>query len=88
MRVAVLIEDRCNPNSPAFNYLQKYAGQCGGECIQVEGNKCKILESACPPCLVRAKHCPGDAVSFTWPAVAGPRLFIMGVHELLSLPAL
>ena len=43
-------------------YLQKYAGTCGAECIQVNGNKCKILESACPPCLVRAKHCPGDAV--------------------------
>ena len=62
MRIAVLIEDRCKPNSPAFMYLQKYAGMCGGECIQVNGNKCKILESACPPCLVRAKHCPGDAV--------------------------
>ena len=62
MRIAVLIEDRCKPNSPAFMYLQKYAGTCGGECIQVNGNKCKILESACPPCLVRAKHCPGDAV--------------------------
>ena len=62
MRFAVLIEDRCKPNSPAFMYLQKYAGTCGGECIQVNGNKCKILESACPPCLVRAKHCPGDAV--------------------------
>ena len=61
MRIAVLIEDRCKPNSPAFMYLQKYAGTCGGECIQVNGNKCKILESACPPCLVRAKHCPGDA---------------------------
>ena len=62
MRIAVLIEDRCKPNSPAFMYLQKYAGTCGGECIQVNGNKCQILESACPPCLVRAKHCPGDAV--------------------------
>ena len=62
MRIAVLIEARCKPNSPAFMYLQKYAGTCGGECIQVNGNKCKILESACPPCLVRAKHCPGDAV--------------------------
>ncbi len=62
MRIAVLIEDRCKPNSPAFMYLQKYAGSCGAECIQVNGNKCKILESACPPCLVRAKHCPGDAV--------------------------
>ena len=62
MRIAVLIEDRCKPNSPAFMYLQKYAGTCGAECIQVNGNKCKILESACPPCLVRAKHCPGDAV--------------------------
>ena len=24
--------------------------------------KIKILESACPPCIVRAKHCPDDAV--------------------------
>jgi ATP-binding cassette subfamily E protein 1 len=40
----------------------KYAGSCGRECIQFEGNKCKILESACPVCLNRAKRCPGDAV--------------------------
>ena len=26
MRVAVLLEDRCAPNMPAFAYLQKYAG--------------------------------------------------------------
>ena len=63
MRVAVLFEDRCKPNSPAFEYLQKYAGSCGAECIQVDENdKCKILEDACPPCLMRAKNCPGDAV--------------------------
>ena len=63
MRIAVLFEDRCKPNSPAFEYLQKYAGSCGGECIQVDENdKCKILEDACPPCLMRAKNCPGDAV--------------------------
>jgi len=62
MRIAVLIEDRCKPNSNAFDYLKKWAGSCGGECIQVEGEKCKILESACPPCIVRAKHCPDDAV--------------------------
>jgi|TARA_B110000211_G_scaffold232451_1_gene296237 ATP-binding cassette subfamily E protein 1 len=42
--------------------LQKYAGTCGGECIQVEENKCKILEEACPVCFTRAKLCPGDAV--------------------------
>jgi len=42
--------------------LKKWAGTCGKECIQVEGDKCKILESACPPCIVRAKHCPDDAV--------------------------
>lgn len=35
---------------------------CGGECIQVEENKCKILEEACPVCFTRAKLCPGDAV--------------------------
>ena len=62
MRVAVLLEDRCAPNMPAFAYLQKYAGMCGSECIQVVDNKCKILETACPVCLNRAKHCPGDAV--------------------------
>ena len=63
MRIAVLFEDRCKPNSPAFEYLQKYAGSCGAECIQVDENdKCKILEDACPPCLMRAKNCPGDAV--------------------------
>ncbi|MEC8721426.1 MAG: ribosome biogenesis/translation initiation ATPase RLI [Candidatus Thermoplasmatota archaeon] len=62
MRVAVLLEDRCAPNMPAFAYLQKYAGMCGSECIQVVGKKCKILETACPVCLNRAKHCPGDAV--------------------------
>ena len=63
MRIAVLFEDRCKPNSPAVEYLQKYAGSCGAECIQVDENdKCKILEDACPPCLMRAKNCPGDAV--------------------------
>ncbi len=62
MRVAVLLEDRCAPNMPAFAYLQKYAGMCGSECIQVVDKKCKILETACPVCLNRAKHCPGDAV--------------------------
>ena len=62
MRIAVLIEDRCKPTSNAYDYLKKWAGSCGGECIQVIGDKCKILESACPPCIVRAKHCPDDAV--------------------------
>ncbi|MEC7689066.1 MAG: ribosome biogenesis/translation initiation ATPase RLI, partial [Candidatus Thermoplasmatota archaeon] len=28
----------------------------------VVDKKCKILETACPVCLNRAKHCPGDAV--------------------------
>jgi len=63
MRIAVLNEDRCKPNSQAYEYLQKYAGMCdSGECIQVKDGKCKILETACPPCLMRAKQCPGDAV--------------------------
>ena len=62
MKIAVLIEERCKPKSEAFAYLERYAGTCGGECIQVNDNKCKILESACPPCLIRAKLCPGDAV--------------------------
>ncbi|MBL21066.1 MAG: ribosome biogenesis/translation initiation ATPase RLI [Euryarchaeota archaeon] len=62
MRVAVLLEDRCKPNTPAFDYLMKYAGSCGRECIQFEGSKCRILESACPVCVNRAKRCPGGAV--------------------------
>ena len=62
MKIAVLIEERCKPKSEAFAYLSRYAGSCGSECIQVIDDKCKILENACPPCLVRAKLCPGDAV--------------------------
>ena len=46
MKVAVLIQDRCKPKSEAFRYLEKYAGMCGAECIQVEDKKCKILETA------------------------------------------
>ena len=62
MRVAVLIEERCKPNSNAFAYLKKYSEMCERECIQVEGSKCKILETACPVCFTRAKHCPDGAV--------------------------
>ncbi len=62
MRIAVLIEDRCKPNSNAFDYLKKWSKSCSAECIQVDGDKIRILESACPPCVVRAKHCPDDAV--------------------------
>ena len=62
MRVAVLLEERCKPNSNAFAYLKKYSAMCERECIQVEGSKCKILETACPVCFTRAKHCPDDAV--------------------------
>ena len=62
MRVAVLLEDRCKPNSNAFTYLKKYSGLCERECIQFDGDKCKILESACPVCFNRARHCPDNAV--------------------------
>ena len=62
MRVAVLLEERCKPNSNAFAYLKKYSTLCERECIQVEGSKCKILETACPVCFTRAKHCPDGAV--------------------------
>ena len=62
MRVAVLLEERCKPNSNAFAYLKKYSAMCDRECIQVEGSKCKILETACPVCFTRAKHCPDEAV--------------------------
>ena len=62
MRVAVLLEERCKPNSNAFAYLKKYSEMCERDCIQVEGSKCKILEAACPVCFTRAKHCPDGAV--------------------------
>ncbi len=62
MRIAVLIEEKCKPKSEAYDYLKKWAGSCGAECIQMNGDKFKILETACPPCFVRAKHCPGGAV--------------------------
>lgn len=62
MRVAILDQERCKPNSNAFKYLHKYAGMCGKDCIQANEEECKILESACPPCLIRAKLCPDDAV--------------------------
>tara|TARA_B100000674_G_scaffold99741_1_gene72465 strand:- start:1801 stop:3591 length:1791 start_codon:yes stop_codon:yes gene_type:complete len=62
LRIAVLIEEKCKPKSDAYDYLKKWAGSCGGDCIQMNGDKFKILESACPPCFIRAKHCPGGAV--------------------------
>ena len=62
MRVAVLLEDRCKPNSNAYNYLKKYSALCDMECIQFKGDKCKILETACPVCFNRARHCPDNAV--------------------------
>ncbi len=62
LRIAVLIEDRCKPKSDAFDYLKKWAGSCGGECIQFDGESFRILESSCPPCFIRAKHCPDNAV--------------------------
>ena len=58
----ILDQEKCKPNMPAHTYLKKYAGMCGGECIQVNNDVCVILESACLACLNRAKHCPGDAV--------------------------
>ena len=66
MRVAILDQERCKPNSNALKYLHKYAGMCGGECIQANEEECKILESACPPCLIRAKLCPDGAVKIIY----------------------
>ena len=62
MRVAVLLEDRCKPNSNAYTYMKKYSALCDMECIQFKGDKCKILETACPVCFNRARHCPDNAV--------------------------
>ena len=63
MRIAVLI-GRSDANQILLLscICKNMLGPVVPECIQVNGNKCKISESACPPCLVRAKHCPGDAV--------------------------
>lgn len=58
----LLDQEKVKPNMPAFEFLQKHAGKCGKECIQVKDSKVTILESACLACLNRAKHCPGDAV--------------------------
>ena len=61
-RMLLLDQEKCKPNMPAHTYLKKYAGMCGGECIQVKNDVCIILETACLACLNRAKHCPGEAV--------------------------
>ena len=44
MRIAVLIEEKCKPKSDAYDYLKKWAGSCGGECIQMEDDKFKGME--------------------------------------------
>ena len=62
MRIAVVIQERCQPKSNAFDYLKKWSQMCSKECIIVEGKTIKISESACPPCVIRAKLCPDDAV--------------------------
>ncbi|DAC34360.1 MAG: ribosome biogenesis/translation initiation ATPase RLI [Euryarchaeota archaeon] len=62
MRVAVVIPERCEPKSNAYEYLKKWSQMCSKECIIVEGKLVEISEFACPPCLVRAKLCPDDAV--------------------------
>ena len=49
-------------NSNAYTYLKKYSALCDMECIQFKGDKCKILETACPVCFNRARHCPDNAV--------------------------
>ena len=62
MRVAVVVQERCKPKSNAYLYLQKWSQMCDKECIIVEGKTVKISEFACPPCVVRARLCPDDAV--------------------------
>ena len=32
MRVAILLEERCKPNSNAFAYLKKYSEMCDRDC--------------------------------------------------------
>jgi ATP-binding cassette subfamily E protein 1 len=62
MRIAVVIPERCEPKSNAYDYLKKWSQMCSKECIIVEGKLVKISEHACPPCIVRAKLCPDEAV--------------------------
>ena len=66
-RVVILDQSRCQPNSPAFDYLRKQAGLGCPEarkppCLQMREMRCVVLEDACPACLNRAKRCPNDAV--------------------------
>ena len=62
MRIAVVIPERCKPKSNAFEYLERWSKTCSMDCIMVEGKNIKISEFACPPCIIRAKLCPDDAV--------------------------
>ena len=66
-RIVLLDQSRCQPNSPAFDYLRKQAGLGCPEarkppCLQMREMRCVVLEDACPACLNRAKRCPNDAV--------------------------
>ena len=62
MRIAVVIPERCKPKSNAFEYLERWSKTCSMDCIMVEGKNIKISEFACPPCIIRAKLCPDNAV--------------------------
>jgi len=62
MRIAVVIPERCKPKSNAFEYLERWSKTCSMDCIMVEGKTIKISEFACPPCIIRAKLCPDNAV--------------------------
>lgn len=62
MRIAVVVPERCKPKSNAFEYLERWSKTCSMDCIVVEGKTIKISEFACPPCIIRAKLCPDNAV--------------------------
>mmetsp|Transcript_24982 Transcript_24982/g.41465 ORF Transcript_24982/g.41465 Transcript_24982/m.41465 type:complete len:677 (-) Transcript_24982:234-2264(-) len=62
-RLVVIDPDKCKPNSTAYAYLRKYAGDCGKDCIQVGKKSVHVSEQACSVCVTRCKQCPGGAVS-------------------------
>ena len=68
-RIVILDEERCKPDTPAFDFLRKCAScpppSCpnSGGCIWIlEARRCQVREDACPACLNKAKRCPGSAV--------------------------
>lgn len=63
-RIVILDPEKCKPNSAAFAYLKRAAGQCGLDyCMTVTKKTITVSERACATCVTRCKQAPGDAIS-------------------------